>query len=100
MAGTHASFLEVGVDVIETNTFGAFAVPLSEYGIAHRAHEPLDALAAAALCDILETAAHRDAVPGDGHLSALSEAIQATIGEMKRLPGDTAMPPARAASEA
>ena len=25
--------------MVETNTFGAFAVPLGEYGIAHRAHE-------------------------------------------------------------
>ncbi len=35
----HASFLDVGVDVVETNTFGAFAVPLAEYGIADRAYE-------------------------------------------------------------
>jgi 5-methyltetrahydrofolate--homocysteine methyltransferase len=39
VAALHASFLEVGVDVVETNTFGAFAVPLAEYGIAHRARE-------------------------------------------------------------
>ena len=35
----HRSFLDVGVDVVETNTFGAFAVPLAEYGIADRAYE-------------------------------------------------------------
>ncbi|REK11553.1 MAG: hypothetical protein DWQ40_12245, partial [Actinobacteria bacterium] len=35
----HRSFLEVGVDVVETNTFGAFAVPLGEYGIADRSFE-------------------------------------------------------------
>jgi 5-methyltetrahydrofolate--homocysteine methyltransferase len=35
----HASFLDVGVDVVETDTFGSFAIPLGEYGIAHRAHE-------------------------------------------------------------
>jgi 5-methyltetrahydrofolate--homocysteine methyltransferase len=35
----HASFLEVGVDVIETNTFGAFSVPLTEYGLESRVHE-------------------------------------------------------------
>lgn len=35
----HRSFLDVGVDVVETNTFGGFAVPLSEYGIADRAYE-------------------------------------------------------------
>jgi 5-methyltetrahydrofolate--homocysteine methyltransferase len=39
VAAVHASFFGVGVDVVETNTFGAFAVPLGEYGIAHRAHE-------------------------------------------------------------
>ena len=35
----HAGFLDVGVDVVETNTFGAFNVPLGEYGIADRAYE-------------------------------------------------------------
>src|SRR5918997_6275182 len=39
VADLHRSFLEVGVDVIETDTFGAFAVPLAEYGLADRAHE-------------------------------------------------------------
>jgi len=36
--GLHRSFLDVGVDVIETNTFGGFGVPLGEYGIADRAY--------------------------------------------------------------
>ena len=35
----HAAFFEVGVDVVETDTFGAFAVPLGEYGIADQTHE-------------------------------------------------------------
>jgi 5-methyltetrahydrofolate--homocysteine methyltransferase len=35
----HASFLEVGVDVVETDTFGAFATVLAEYGLAERAAE-------------------------------------------------------------
>jgi 5-methyltetrahydrofolate--homocysteine methyltransferase len=35
----HRSFLDVGVDAIETNTFGAFSVVLAEYGIADRARE-------------------------------------------------------------
>jgi 5-methyltetrahydrofolate--homocysteine methyltransferase len=35
----HESFLEIGCDVVETNTFGAFAVPLGEYGIAERTYE-------------------------------------------------------------
>ncbi|MDP9420612.1 MAG: methionine synthase [Actinomycetota bacterium] len=39
VAELHASFLEVGCDVVETDTFGAFAVPLAEYGIASRTEE-------------------------------------------------------------
>ncbi len=39
IAELHASFLEVGCDVVETDTFGAFAVPLAEYGIAERTRE-------------------------------------------------------------
>jgi 5-methyltetrahydrofolate--homocysteine methyltransferase len=35
----HRSFFDVGVDVTETNTFGAFPVPLAEYGIADRTYE-------------------------------------------------------------
>ncbi|MBW3615208.1 MAG: homocysteine S-methyltransferase family protein, partial [Actinobacteria bacterium] len=39
VAELHRSFLDVGVDVIETNTFGGFPTVLAEYGLAHRAHE-------------------------------------------------------------
>ena len=35
----HRSFLDIGVDVIETNSFGSFGVVLAEYAIADRAHE-------------------------------------------------------------
>ncbi len=35
----HRSFLDVDVDVIETNTFGSFSIPLSEYGIEEKAYE-------------------------------------------------------------
>src|SRR3972149_2724394 len=35
----HASFLDVGVDVIETNSFGGFSLPRSESGLEHRVHE-------------------------------------------------------------
>jgi 5-methyltetrahydrofolate--homocysteine methyltransferase len=35
----HRSFLDVGVDVIETDTFGAFAVVLDEYGIGDQVRE-------------------------------------------------------------
>ena len=39
IADLHRSFFEVGVDVVETDTFGAFSVVLAEYGLADRAHE-------------------------------------------------------------
>ena len=39
IAGMHAAFLDVGVDAIETASFGTFATVLAEYDIAHRAHE-------------------------------------------------------------
>ncbi len=35
----HRSFLDVGVDAIETNTFGAFSVVLAEYDIADQAFD-------------------------------------------------------------
>ncbi len=35
----HRSFLDVGVDVIETDSFGTFSVVLAEYGIPERTHE-------------------------------------------------------------
>ncbi|HUQ63967.1 MAG TPA: methionine synthase, partial [Acidimicrobiales bacterium] len=39
IAELHRSFFDVGVDVVETDTFGALSVTLAEYGIADRAHE-------------------------------------------------------------
>jgi 5-methyltetrahydrofolate--homocysteine methyltransferase len=39
IADVHRDFLEVGVDAIETATFGGFAIPLAEYGLADRTHE-------------------------------------------------------------
>ena len=35
----HRSFLEVGCDVVETDTFGSFSIVLAEYGLEHRATE-------------------------------------------------------------
>ncbi len=35
----HRGFLEVGVDIIETNSFGATSVVLGEYGIADKSYE-------------------------------------------------------------
>jgi len=37
--GMHAAFLDVGVDVLETASFGSFSVPLGEYGLSDRAEE-------------------------------------------------------------
>src|SRR5438309_2944680 len=39
VAQMHEDFFQVGVDVVETATFGAFAVPLGEYGIAEKTYE-------------------------------------------------------------
>src|SRR4051812_34412331 len=35
----HRSFLALGCDVVETDTFGGFATVLNEYGLAHRVRE-------------------------------------------------------------
>jgi 5-methyltetrahydrofolate--homocysteine methyltransferase len=45
IADVHRDFLDVGVDVIETATFGGFPTVLAEYGLADRARE-LNVLAA------------------------------------------------------
>ena len=34
----HASFFEVGCDIVETNSFGANAIVLGEYGLSSQAH--------------------------------------------------------------
>ena len=39
VAQMHEAFFHVGVDVVETATFGAFAVPLGEYGIADKTYD-------------------------------------------------------------
>jgi len=39
IADIHRGFFEAGVDVVETNAFGAFATVLVEYGIPERAYE-------------------------------------------------------------
>src|ERR671922_2077401 len=45
IADLHRSFFEVGVDAVETDTFGAFPVVLAEYGIAERTFELNEAAA-------------------------------------------------------
>jgi 5-methyltetrahydrofolate--homocysteine methyltransferase len=39
VADLHRSFLEVGCDVVETNSFGTLPWVLAEYGLAHRTRE-------------------------------------------------------------
>ncbi|HVE95297.1 MAG TPA: homocysteine S-methyltransferase family protein, partial [Acidimicrobiales bacterium] len=39
IADLHATYFDVGVDVVETNTFGGFSTVLAEYQIPERAHE-------------------------------------------------------------
>lgn len=39
VAALHSAYFDVGVDVVETNTFGSFSIPLGEYDLADRAHE-------------------------------------------------------------
>lgn len=39
IAALHTAYFEVGADVVETNTFGAFGVPLGEYDLTERSHE-------------------------------------------------------------
>ena len=39
IAAMHSAFLDVGVDAIETASFGSFSTVLNEYGIADKAHE-------------------------------------------------------------
>jgi 5-methyltetrahydrofolate--homocysteine methyltransferase len=39
IATMHEAHFRAGADVVETASFGAFAVPLAEYGIPERAHE-------------------------------------------------------------
>ncbi len=56
----HRSFLDLGVDAIETNTFGAFSVVLAEYGVADRAEE-----LAFASASIARRAADAYASPGE-----------------------------------
>ena len=43
IAGIHRRYLEVGVDAIETNTFGANLGNLAEYGITERIYELAEA---------------------------------------------------------
>jgi 5-methyltetrahydrofolate--homocysteine methyltransferase len=66
VATLHRSFLEVGVDVVETNSFGCFSVVLAEYGLADRAFELAhrSAVIAREVADEYSTTEHRRYVAG------------------------------------
>ena len=52
VAQLHRSFLDVGVDVVETDAFGAFSVVLAEYGLANRVEDINRAAAAIARAEV------------------------------------------------
>jgi 5-methyltetrahydrofolate--homocysteine methyltransferase len=66
MEEIHASFLEAGCDVVETNTFGGSRIKLAEYGHGDRATELNEAAARLArdVADRFETASRRTFVAG------------------------------------
>ncbi|MDX1468595.1 MAG: methionine synthase [Acidimicrobiia bacterium] len=77
----HRSFLDVGVDVVETNTFGAFAVPLAEYGLENRAYE-IAASGASIARDVVD-----EYIAGDGRPRFVAGSIGpgtkfATLGQV------------------
>ena len=59
IAGIHREYLEAGADIIETNTFNANAISLSDYGMEELAYElNLEAAAAGAPCGGRHDGAH------------------------------------------
>jgi len=66
VAKVHRAFLEVGVDVIETDTFRSNRITLAEYGLQHRVLEINRAAASLArkLADEYSTAEHPRFVAG------------------------------------
>ena len=80
IAEIHQSFLDAGADIIETNTFGATSVVLSEYNLAHEAHRiNLEAaLLARRLADAASTADKPRFVAGS--MGPTTKAITVTGG--------------------
>ncbi len=63
--GMHRAYFEAGAHVVETNTFGAFGVPLAEYDLAERTRE-LNQKAAGLASEVAEEMSS----PGDPRLVA------------------------------
>ena len=76
IAGMHAAFLDVGVDAVETATFGSFSTVLNEYGIADRAYEISEAAARIAR-QVVD-----DYITGDG----VRRFVAGSIGPGTKLP--------------
>ncbi len=75
IAGMHAAFFDVGVDVVETASFGSFATVLDEYGVADQAYD-------------LNVAAARLArdVAGDFGADGRTRYVAGSIGPGTKLP--------------
>ena len=80
IAGIHQSFLDAGADILETNTFGATSVVLSEYNLGHEARRiNLEAaLLARRLADAASTAGKPRFVAGA--MGPTTKAISVTGG--------------------
>lgn len=81
----HRSFLEVGVDVIETNTFRGNRLTLGEYGLGDKVHEVNHAAAALArkLADEYSTPEHPRFVAGSiGPSGKLPSADDPTLSDV------------------
>ena len=83
----HSEFLSVGVDVIETDTFGSSSIVLAEYGIQDRAYEisKRGAEIAKKVAREFSTAAHPRFVAGSiGPTTKLPSLGHITFAEMER----------------
>ncbi|MBI4446415.1 MAG: methionine synthase [Acidobacteria bacterium] len=80
IADIHRGYLEVGADILETNTFGSTELVLAEYGLEQRAFEITAAAArlARSLCDEFSTEDHPRFVAGA--MGPTTRAISVTGG--------------------
>jgi len=77
----HRSFLEVGVDVLETDTFRANRITLAEYGLSARVHE-INREAAVLARQLADEYSYRPAVDGKMRLRF----VAGSIGPTGKLP--------------
>ncbi|MEW5800025.1 MAG: methionine synthase [Bacteroidota bacterium] len=83
----HSDFLSVGVDVIETDTFGSSSIVLAEYGLQDRAYEisKLGASLAKKVARDFSTAAHPRFVAGSiGPTTKLPSLGHITFSDMEK----------------